>query len=212
MFRVLIAEDEELIREGLKNILNWETMGFQIVYTATDGVDAYQYLENQSVDLIITDISMPQKNGLELIKDVREIDKNVRVIILTGYDDFDYARDALRLDVEDYLLKPIDEEELEKCVMKIKMKLQSQKEKSNLFSFLKGNIEWENNIEIKKQFAFIDDYHIVSALILWEGDEEKGREIYYYLKETYKKEFLSFHYGDKEIYVIYQLEQEKISI
>lgn len=209
MFRVLIAEDEELIREGLKNILDWENMGFQIVYTATDGVDAYQYLEKQSVDLIITDISMPQKNGLDLIKDVREIDKKVRVIILTGYDDFDYARDALRLDVEDYLLKPIDEEELEKCVAQIKIKLQSQKEKSSLFSLLKDNVEWENNIEIKNQFSFKDGFHIASALILWEGDEEKGREIYYYLKEHYKKEFLSFHYGGKEIYIIYQVEQEK---
>lgn len=209
MFRVLIAEDEELIREGLKNILDWENMGFKIVYTATDGVDAYQYLEKQSVDLIMTDISMPQKNGLELIKDIREIDDNVHVIILTGYDDFDYARNALRLNVEDYLLKPIDEEELEKCVMNIKGKLERRKQKSNLFAFLKGNIEWENNFEIKKQFSFIDGYRIVSALILWEGDEEKGQELYYYLKTNYKKEALSFHYGDKEIYIIYQIEQEK---
>lgn len=209
MFRVLIAEDEELIREGLKNILDWENMGFKIVYTATDGVDAYQYLEKQSVDLIMTDISMPQKNGLELIKDIREIDNNVHVIILTGYDDFDYARNALRLNVEDYLLKPIDEEELEKCVMNIKGKLERRKQKSNLFAFLKGNIEWENNFEIKKQFSFIDGYRIVSALILWEGDEEKGQELYYYLKTNYKKEALSFHYGDKEIYIIYQIEQEK---
>lgn len=203
MFRVLIAEDEELIREGLKNILDWENLGFEIVYTATDGADAHRYLQKNNVDLIVTDISMPQKNGLELIEEVRKIDKKVRVIILTGYDDFTYARSAIRLDVEDYLLKPINEEELEEQIKNIKKKLEKQKEENTIFSYLRGDKIWENSKELKQQFTFLEQLDIISALILWEGDEEKGREIFAYLRKAYAQQNFTFYYDKKEIYVIY---------
>lgn len=113
MKKVMLIEDEELILEGLTNILDWKDLNMEVVHKAHNGEEALRCWESQPVDIVVTDIEMPVMGGLELLHEIRNIDKRVRFIILTGYDEFEYARKAIYLDVEDYILKPIDEEKLE---------------------------------------------------------------------------------------------------
>ncbi|SDX45740.1 response regulator [Paenibacillus sp. CF384] len=111
MYSVLIVEDEPLARESLKYVIDWEAYGFQIRAEAEDGRRALELMQRNHYSLVLTDIRMPTMNGLELIAKLREF-TDVPVIILSGYEDFEYARQALKMGVHDYLLKPVEEEEL----------------------------------------------------------------------------------------------------
>lgn len=133
MYRVMLVEDEEFILQGIYQIIDWEKLDLKVVHMAHDGMEALQLWEMEEVDIVITDISMPEMNGLQLMEELRKRAEHVRFIILSGYDEFEYARKAIRLDVENYILKPIDEEQLEQVlkqsVEKLKQINLKQKEK-----------------------------------------------------------------------------------
>ena len=114
MYKVMLADDENLILQGLENIIEWEELGLEIVNKASNGQEAIDKFKENPVDIVVTDINMPQVTGLELLKELKKINSDVKFIILSGYDDFSYAKKAIELGVENYILKPIDEEELEK--------------------------------------------------------------------------------------------------
>lgn len=118
MYKVMLAEDEDWILKGLCGFLDWEALGFKIVHTAHNGQEALDRWDEEPVDLIVTDVNMPVMNGLTLLQRVREKNDRVRFLILTGHDEFEYARTAMRLGVDEYILKPIDEEELINAVRK----------------------------------------------------------------------------------------------
>ena len=103
MKKVMIVEDEELILQGIRNIVDWEALGLNVVHMAHDGVEALEMWEREPVHIVVTDISMPQMDGLTLLRKIREKEEQVRFIILTGFDEFAYAREAVRLDVENYI-------------------------------------------------------------------------------------------------------------
>lgn len=147
----MLIEDEELILEGLKNIIDWEASGMQVVHTAHNGEEAILLWEKEPVDIVVTDINMPVMNGLDFVKKLRERELRARCIILSGYDEFEYAREAIFLDVEDYILKPIDEEKLEDILKKADQKLRefdrrkaiNIDDKAGWLQFLKGNLTKE---------------------------------------------------------------------
>ena len=104
MRKVMLVEDEEFILQGLKSILDWEAIGMQVVQTAHNGKEALEKWSQEPVDIVVTDISMPVMDGLDFLKELRRTEERVRCIILTGYDEFDFARRALTLVVEVYIL------------------------------------------------------------------------------------------------------------
>ena len=112
MFKVLIVDDEPFIRLGLKKMINWENEGFSIIGEARNGVEALSIVNTESIDLIITDISMPKMDGISFINNIRKYNKNVKIVFLTGYREFEYAKQGIRLGVKEYLLKPINPTEL----------------------------------------------------------------------------------------------------
>ncbi|ANY67121.1 hypothetical protein BBD42_12095 [Paenibacillus sp. BIHB 4019] len=112
MLNLLVVDDEPLILAGLHSIITKADTGFLRVETANDGIEALEKLQSYEAHLILTDIQMPEMTGLELIHEVKRNNLCERFIILTGYNDFDFVRQALRYQVLDYLLKPIDKEEL----------------------------------------------------------------------------------------------------
>lgn len=118
MYTVLLVDDEADILNSLKNIIDWPVYGIENVLTACDGVDALQKLGEQPVNLLITDISMPNMDGITLLKQVREKYPHIRCIFLSSYSDFSYAREAIALGVENYLLKPIKSDELDNSIRK----------------------------------------------------------------------------------------------
>lgn len=112
MIKVLLADDEKLIREGLKTIIEWEQLGYKIVEAAKDGDECLSFLLKYRPDICILDIRMPGRTGLEVIKEIRSMGINTHFIILSGYKNFGYAKQALNYHADNYLLKPLDEEEL----------------------------------------------------------------------------------------------------
>lgn len=112
MYNVLLVDDEKLILEGLKNIIDWEELNLKISDTAENGEEALSKFKQNPADIVITDIMMPKMNGLNLIKEIKAIDNNIKFIILSGYDDFCYTKQAIKLNIENYILKPINEDEL----------------------------------------------------------------------------------------------------
>jgi YesN/AraC family two-component response regulator len=112
MLNLLVVDDEPLILAGLSTIIRNANTSFHHIETANDGIEALEKLKSFQPHLIITDIHMPEMSGLEFIKLAKENNLCHRFIILTGYDEFGYARQALRFQVLDYLLKPVDKEEL----------------------------------------------------------------------------------------------------
>ncbi|MFC0331207.1 response regulator [Paenibacillus sepulcri] len=121
--RMLIVDDEPIICQGLRQTIPWDSIGAEVAGEAYDGVEALQFVSGQPVDLVLTDINMDGMDGLELAKELKERWPQIRIIIVSGYDDFEYARRALRLGIEDYLLKPVNIEELMAMVQRIGMEI-----------------------------------------------------------------------------------------
>lgn len=118
--RILFVDDEAIVREGLKKCIDWEVNGFEVVGAAENGEKALAYLGQLSVNIVVTDIKMPVMDGLELIRNSRESGYDSKFLILSGYDDFQYAQRALRYGADDYILKPIKEEELLDALIRIR--------------------------------------------------------------------------------------------
>ncbi len=116
MYKAIIADDEPIIRRGISHALDWKKMDIEIVGTAEDGKEAYSLCLKEQPDIVFVDICMPFMSGLELIEEVMEASLDCVFIIISGHDEFEYAKTAIHLDVVDYVLKPVDEEELEGAV------------------------------------------------------------------------------------------------
>lgn len=127
MYKVLLVEDEAVIREGLKKLVEEVVEGFEVAAQATNGKVALEHLAVWLPDLLITDIRMSELNGLDLIKRVREQYPELPVLIISGYSDFEYAKQALRYGVSEYLLKPIDRLELAQFLDKLKRKWEAER-------------------------------------------------------------------------------------
>jgi len=132
--KVLIIDDEPNVREGLKRIIDWESLGFYICGEASNGSDGLNKIMKFNPELTLLDIKMPNMHGLELVSEARKQGYLGKIIILSGYSDFEYARDAINLGVDSYLLKPIDEDELIEAVKIQKTKIEKELKSSLLAS------------------------------------------------------------------------------
>lgn len=128
MFKVFLVEDEIVVREGIRNNIHWEQYGFIYAGDASDGELALPLIRQIQPDLIITDIKMPFMDGLELIKLVREELPRTKVVIVSGYDDFSYAQQAIHMGVEQYLLKPIIKEKMVEILIALQKKMETEQQ------------------------------------------------------------------------------------
>jgi len=119
MFSLLVVEDEEMIRNKILNNIKWKENGFDNVYHAADGLEALDIVKNKDIDIVITDIQMPEMSGIELIREIKRMSKKVRVIIITAYAEFEYARESIKLNVDDFILKPFRSKDLLAIVKKV---------------------------------------------------------------------------------------------
>lgn len=120
MLKMLIVDDEKIIREGIRDIVNWTEYGIEIAGIAANGIEAISIYEKYLPQIVITDVKMPKMDGLELTRYLSEKKTNVKVIILSGYEEFSYAQEALKLGAEDYLLKPVVPDKLIERVMQLR--------------------------------------------------------------------------------------------
>ena len=106
-YKVLLVDDEEEAIEAIRLKLEWETLGFEVIGSANNGVKALELVERLQPDVVITDIKMPYMDGLELARALNEDYQNIHIIIFTGFDEFEYAKEAIKIGISDYLLKPV---------------------------------------------------------------------------------------------------------
>nr|WP_225915769.1 response regulator [Streptococcus gordonii] len=128
----MIVEDEYLVRQGIASLVNYEQFGMQVISQAENGIEAWQKFQDNPADILLTDINMPQMNGLELSKLVRDQAPKCHIVFLTGYDDFDYARTAIKLGADDYLLKPFSKDDVEEMLAKVQTKLDKERKKAQI--------------------------------------------------------------------------------
>ena len=136
MYKALIVDDERMIREGMKKVIPWSELEIDRVETAESGIEALKMIQKDIPDIMITDISMREMTGLELIEKALEIAPDLQIIVLTGYDSFEYARECLRLRVQDFLLKPIDEYLLTDCIRKQIENIKEEEQRREMNSML----------------------------------------------------------------------------
>lgn len=166
LMKVMLVDDEPFILQGLSVIIDWEQEGFEIVKKASDGQEALDYLRENEVDLIITDIRMPKVNGIELLETVRnEKLSEAYIFILSGYNDFKYAQAAIRYDAMEYILKPVQKEQLLENIRRVAAKNENRMQEEmdsqrmqrgylmqNMMALLQGKGKEQNVAYVKENF------------------------------------------------------------
>ncbi len=151
MWKLVIADDEPKIRRGIENILNWNEFKIDIVGEAEDGELALEVIQEKTPDIILLDINMPFLNGLNLLQRLKEINNKSIVIIISGYDDFSYAQKALKFNVFDYILKPVNKKSMEDIITKAIYKLNEIERENNYLQWINKQVT-ENIDTLKKTF------------------------------------------------------------
>lgn len=127
MYRLLVADDEKKLLSGLCDYYPWQELGFQIVYKASDGQKALDYIVKNSVDVVLTDISMPIMGGIELARILCREYPHIKIVFLSGYAEFKYAQQAIQYGVQNYILKPVKPSEIKETFTEIRQKLDKEK-------------------------------------------------------------------------------------
>jgi len=132
LFKLLIADDEQIVIEGIKDSIDWGQYEIEVVGTAKNGAEALKLAKDLKPDIIISDIKMPGLSGLELIEELKDFLPNVKVILISAYEEFDYAKQAIRLGVNSYLSKPVKKVEVINEVCKIKSQLERKQHEEEI--------------------------------------------------------------------------------
>ena len=138
MYKVLLVDDEVLIREAIRQNIRWEEMGFELIASCENGKQAMEVIKKSPPDLVLTDIYMPYVDGIELARYIYEHCPDTRTVIISGYDEFEYAKQAVRYRVMEYILKPVTPSELTEVLLKARASLNEQNAKNETLKKLKG--------------------------------------------------------------------------
>ena len=168
MYKAMLVDDEYMILEGLKQIIPWKELGFEIVKTAKRAMEAVDYLKENEIDLLITDVTMPKMSGIDLVKMSKDIQPDLAVLILSGYQEFEYVKQGMELGVKGYLVKPVNKEELAEKVSLIKNELDERKLVDSQREMYQGSMiqKWLNDEMNEDEFR-----HLLKELDVTESDE-----------------------------------------
>ncbi|GKX32092.1 DNA-binding response regulator [Vallitalea longa] len=168
MYSLLVVEDEKWIRKGIVHKLKKIDVPFDMIYDAKNGIDALEIIEEKHIDIIITDICMPDMNGIELIRKVKNLNEEIEFIIISGYSEFRYAEAAINMGVKSYLLKPTTEEDLITALSKAVAHIEEKKQYNNLS---KENINikiFNDKLQYEKEINTLFKSHDKSSAFLQE--------------------------------------------
>lgn len=152
MIKLFLVEDEIIMREGIKNNIPWEAEGIEFVGEASDGELAYPLIQKTRPDILITDIRMPFMDGLELSRLVKQEMPDIKIMILSGYDEFEYAKEAISIGITDYLVKPISSEKLLEAVKKTAKVIEKEKEQKLFLETFER--EQQENLRLERHKFF----------------------------------------------------------
>lgn len=171
MKKIVFVDDEQDIRQSISQLIDWQAFGFELVGEASNGQEALSLIEMTHPDVVLTDIRMPIMDGLALGHAIREFDPTIKIILLSGYDNFQYAQSAIRLNIYAYLLKPVSIQELEEVISSISQAIDA--ERRNAHDITKLTKEYMNSLtELKRSYLI----SLVSETFISQ-DEERLRNI-----------------------------------
>lgn len=154
LYRILLADDEEEVRKAIIRKIPWEQLGFTVVGDAENGEEALEKVEQLKPDVVITDIRMPYMDGLTLTERIRQKYPSIKVLIFSGYDDFEYAQQAIKLNVSEYILKPVNGEELTEILGRVRDSLDEEIEQRRNVRLLRES--YQNSLPIIRE-QFLND-------------------------------------------------------
>jgi two-component system response regulator YesN len=152
-YKAMLVDDEVEIREGIKHAVNWEEIGLDLVATAENGQEALELATSLNPDIVMTDIKMPFMDGLELGKLLRASMPEIKLVIFSGFDEFDYAQKAIQIKALEYILKPIDAQELTSLLQKILVQLDN--EFIEKYTIEQLQTRYENSLPILREQFYI---------------------------------------------------------
>ncbi|WP_039991339.1 response regulator transcription factor [Fusobacterium gonidiaformans] len=141
MVRLLIADDEPLIRRGIKKLVNLSEIGIEEVYEADNGEETLQLYEQYHPEIVLLDINMPRVDGLTVAKEIKSLSPKTKIAMLTGYNYFDYAQKAIRVGVEDYILKPVSKKEITEIIAKLAHSYQEERKQETIQKVFQQKVE-----------------------------------------------------------------------
>ncbi|MWC29768.1 response regulator transcription factor [Paenibacillus sp. MMS18-CY102] len=233
MYKAIIVDDEAVVRVGLKNTIDWNEHGFELIGDYANGRDAWEAVEQQKPDLVISDISMPFMDGLELAGLIAGSFPYIKVIILTGYDEFDYAQQALRLKVSDFILKPVTAREIRQLLDKVRGEMDEERQRHENLSSLQDQLKQSvpllrerflerlvavglSKIEIEDRFAYfglppLATHSLVMAIDI---DDFGDRELLSYEHDVEFLRFAAFNIfeeiAEKENAILFRTREERM--
>jgi two-component system response regulator YesN len=151
MLKMIIADDEFIVRDGLSSIIPWNEYGIEVIAEAADGQEAYELCMQLKPDILFTDIRMPLMDGLEVAMKLKETESDIRIIIISGVQDFNYAKIALNINAEGYILKPVKLDELKDVVKKVAGSILEERGKAVELQNLKDQL-YENMPAVREKF------------------------------------------------------------
>ena len=186
MYSVFAVDDEPIVLEGIRSKIDWEGSGFNFVGEATDGEIALSMLHELKPDILITDIKMPFMDGLELAAAIKRIQPWIKIIILSGHDEFDYAKKAISIGIEEYLLKPFTPDELLESLKKAAAQIDRERKQLSDISKLREELK---STEMLKKKEFLNN--LVHAAEDMTGIVEKSQELGFNLISRFYKVMIS---------------------
>ena len=228
--KIVVVDDDKIIRLGLTKIIRRLFEQHEVISDFQNGLVALEYLRENKVDLVITDIKMPIMTGSELIeKSAKELDNPPMFIVLSGYDEFTYVRDTMKLGAFNYLLKPIKQEELKKAIQEVEVKIKENKKQDKLLSksievlkrdffkhILFSNVEtnYKTDRSLLENIQLNENYKYKMTIVQRDGNNDKTiisnfiRDILELNKDV---EYLSFYFEDN-VYIVFYLECSEVNL
>lgn len=164
MYKLLIADDEPIIRRGICKLIDLEALSISRAYEASDGVEALEILRQEKIDILFADVNMPGMDGLTLAKTAKEVNPNLKVVIITGYNYFDYALTAIKAGVDDFVLKPLSRTDVTEILLKQVDKLRKEQQQRDAMS----------SIDIIKNLSGISEDIVFKNTLVKEMEENYG--------------------------------------
>jgi two-component system response regulator YesN len=198
MYKVLLVDDERIILDGISNVVNWEAAGTVLMGTARNGIEAYEKIKLDPPDIVISDIRMPGMDGLQLAAKVSEEFPQIKLILLSGFSEFQYAQSAMKYGVKHYLLKPCNETKISEALQELVTELQQSEEKEDFIQSMRYGLE-KMMPQMKEQFLkeFVTnktygsrDWEYYAHLFSIDLGARKVRLILFQLESTFEFEHL----------------------
>ena len=186
MYSVFLVDDEPIVLEGIRTKIDWESAGFSFAGEATDGEIALSMIHELKPDILITDIKMPFMDGLELAAAIKKTQPWIKIIILSGHDEFDYAKKAISIGIEDYLLKPFTSEDILSSLKKAAAQLDKERTQLSDISKMKEELKTHEKL-VQKEFL----NNLVHGSADMSGIMTKCQELGIDLLSRYYKVFIS---------------------